>query len=570
MTDLKQHLLLRLTALAPADAIALQLPKDRKFGDVALACFAIAKQRNEPPPKVAASIAAAITPDDIIEKAEATGPFVNFRYRRSALANASVGAALRGEPPFGPWPQTGKSIVIDFSSPNIAKPFHIGHLRSTVIGAALVRLNRHVGHTVHGINHLGDWGAQFGKIITAFLRWGSDDELHQSPMRHLFAIYVRYGKEAKTDPSLDAESAEHFRQLESGEDNAERRLWQRLREVSLLAFQGPYQRLGVTFDHFTGESFYEDKMADALERVRRAGVLTLSDGAEVVELKEFGIDVPCILKKSDGTTIYATRDLAAIFYRAATFKFDRALYVVGHEQRLHFEQLKGVLKLMQLEALAKRIEHVPFGLVLSKDQDGKWAKFATRTGNAVFLDEVLDEAVANTKRIIAEKNPDLANKDAIAEQVGVSAIVFNDLKNARIKDVKFDWEQMLSFEGDTGPYVQYAVVRLSSILRKAEADEAALARADVDWSLLADADHVCLSLLEYGAILQRAVDTSEPSELTSFLIKLAGDVHAYLRDHHVLSAEPELKRARLALVLAARDVLRRGLGLLGVAAPTEM
>ncbi|HLU38090.1 MAG TPA: arginine--tRNA ligase [Planctomycetota bacterium] len=569
MTDLKQHLLARLAELAPAEALALQLPKDRKFGDVALACFAIAKARGEQPAKVAAEIAAAITPDDVVERAEAVGPFVNFRWRRAALADASVGAVLRREPPFAPWPKTGKSIVIDFSSPNIAKPFHIGHLRSTVIGAALVRMNRHVGHTVHGINHLGDWGAQFGKIITAWLRWGSEEELARSPMRHLFDIYVRYGKEAKADPSLDAESAEHFRRLESGEDNEERRLWQRLRQVSLQAFEGPYRRLGVTFDHVTGESFYEDKMEAALERVRAAGVLTLSDGAEVVELREFGIEAPCILRKSDGTTIYATRDLAAIFWRAETFRFDRALYVVGHEQRLHFAQLKAVLTKMGLADLAARIEHVPFGLVLAKDEHGKWGKFATRTGNAVFLDEVLDEAVANAERIIAEKNPDLPNRREVAEQVGVSAIVFNDLRNARIKDVKFDWDQMLTFEGETGPYVQYAVARLSSILRKAGAD-APQDASDVDWALLADAEHVCLSLLEFGPTLARAVEQSEPSELTAFVIRLAGDVHSYLRDHHVLSAEPALKRARLALVRAARDVLRDGLGLLGVAAPEEM
>lgn len=568
MIDLKQHVFERVAALVPPEAILLQAPKDRKFGDLALACFQIAKARGVPPPAVAAELANAITPDEVIEAAAPAGPFVNFRYRRAALANASVGSVLRGDAPFGPWAKTGKSVVIDFSSPNIAKPFHIGHLRSTVIGAALVRLNRHVGHTVHGVNHLGDWGAQFGKIITAYLRWGSDEALAKSPMRHLFEIYVRYGKEAKADPALDAESAEHFQKLESGDDNLERRLWQRLREVSLAAFQGPYGRLNVTFDHFTGESFYEDKMEAALTRVRDAGVLTLSDGAEVVELKDVGIEVPCILRKTDGTTIYATRDLAAIFYRADTFRFDRALYVVGHEQRLHFEQLKAVLRKMNLGELAERIEHVPFGLVLSKTDDGKWAKFATRTGNAVFLDEVLDEAVANAARIIAEKNPDLADKARIAEQVGVSAIVFNDLRNSRIKDVKFDWELMMNFDGETGPYVQYAVARLSSILRKAE--QAPPAQDEVDWALLADAEHVLLSMLDYGPTLERAVLLSEPSELTSLLIKIAGDVHAYLREHHVLSAEPPVKKARLALVLAARNLLRDGLGLLGVAAPEVM
>jgi arginyl-tRNA synthetase len=442
----------------------------------------------------------------------------------------------------------------------------MGHLRSTVIGSALCRIHRHLGHAVHGVNHIGDWGSQFGKIITAFQRWGSDEELERSPMRHLFEIYVRYGQEAKQDPGLDEESAEHFRRLESGDDNDERRLWQRLRDISLKAFEGPYARLGVSFDHVTGESFYEDKMEAALERVAAAGILEESEGAQVVA---FGDDMPpCILRKSDGTTIYATRDLAAIFYRIETFDFDRALYVVGSEQKLHFTQLQGVLHKLGMPQ-AERVEHVPFGLILARDPEtGKWGKFATRGGNAIFLDEVLDEAVAHVRRIIEEKNPDLEGADEVAEQVGVSAIIFNDLKNSRIKDVKFDWEAILNFEGETGPYVQFAVARLAGILRKAEASEDG--PADVDWSLLEDAEAVLLRMLEFGPAVERASQQNEPSVVTGLMIELAGEIHSYLRDHHVIGAEPAVRDARLALVAAARNLLKTGLGLLGVAAPDRM
>jgi arginyl-tRNA synthetase len=554
----------------PSDiALTLQPPKDRKHGDVALPCFQVAKARGQAPPAVAAEIAQAFAADDLIESATAAGPFVNFRFRRAALAEAMVTGALHGRPPFGPAPATGERVVIDFSSPNIAKPFHMGHLRSTVIGMALVRIHRHLGHEVHGINHLGDWGAQFGKMITAFEQWGSEEELRRRPMEHMFDLYVRYTAAAKTDPSLDERSAEHFRRLESGEDNHERRMWQRLRDESLRAFAGPYRRLGVTFDHVTGESFYEDKMEAAVERVRKAGVLTLSEGAEVVDLTDQGMP-PCILRKSDGTTIYHTRDLAAIFYRSTEYRFDRALYVVGAEQKLHFRQLQAVLAKMGAPE-ADRIEHVPFGLILARNQDtGKWEKFATRGGNAIFLDEVLDEAVARAREVIREKNPELENQGEVAEQVGVSAIVFNDLKNARIKDVKFDLEAMTNFDGETGPYVQYAIARLASILRKADAPLDGFDTTGIDFALLADAETVLLTMLDFGPAVQRAAEQNEPSIVTGAMIALAGEIHAYLKDHHVLRADPPTQRARLALVAAARQVLRTGLGLLGVAAPDRM
>ncbi len=573
MIDLLQHLQTRVQETLgeiPENlrkAMSLQVPKDRSFGDFALPCFPLAKLRQQAPPVIAKELAAAIGSDDVIESAQAAGPFVNFRFQRQALARSVVTGILEQRAPYGKAAATGEVIVVDYSSPNIAKPFHMGHLRSTVIGAALCRIHRHLGHKVHGINHLGDWGAQFGKIITAFKLWGAEDKLQQDPMRHMFDIYVRYSKEAKENPELDQQSAEHFRRLESGENNEERQLWQRLRDISMQAFQGPYQRLGVDFDHITGESFYEDKMEAAVALVKEAGVLTHSEGAEVVEFEGEGMP-PCILRKSDGTTIYATRDLAAIFYRQQEYKFDRALYVVGSEQKLHFRQLKRVLERMGRQEAA-HIEHVDFGLILAKNPESeRWEKFATRGGNAIFLNEVLDEAVAQIKRIIHAKNPDLENAEQIAEQIGVSAIIFNDLRNSRIKDVKFDWQQMLNFEGETGPYVQYAVTRLASILRKADVDLGDL--GEVDYSLLADADQVLLSMLDFGPSVQRAAAQNEPSIITNLMIQIAGGIHSYLRDHNVIRSEPQLQQARLALVAAAQHLLSKGLGLLGIAAPERM
>ncbi len=552
-------------------AVMLMPPRNRDHGDVALGSFQLAKLRKTAPPALAQEIASAFKTDDVIASAEAAGPFVNFRFAPAAIAKFVVDGVLHDAVPFGKAERNDESIVIDFSSPNIAKPFHMGHLRSTVIGAALGRIHRHRGSEVHGVNHLGDWGMPFAKMMTAYMHWGEQAELDKSPMRYMFELYVRYSKEAKEKPELDVEAAQHFKNLESGEDNEERRMWKFLRDESLKAFQGPYDRLNITFDHFTGESFYEDKMEAAMKRVTDAGILTTSEGAEVVDLKDKGIKVPCLLRKSDGTTLYHTRDLAAVFYREETFKPTRILYVVGGEQKLHFNQLKAVLEKME-EPIAKGFEHVPFGLILAQDEEtGKWGKFASRGGNAIFLDEVLDQAVAGVREIIQAKNPDLPDAEAVAEQVGVSAIVFNDLKNGRVKDVKFDWDAMLSFEGETGPYVQFAFARLSSILRKAGVDTTTDALLEgIDYELLADASPVLLTMLEFGPALERAAKDNEPSVITNLMIRVAGEIHSYLRDHHVLKADPTTKRARLALVAAARKLIKTGLTLIGVSAPEEM
>lgn len=574
MSDLREHLKKRILEIVGADRedlVQLQPPKQRSHGDITLACFMLAKQQRSSPADIAARIADALAADEMIEAAVAAGPFVNVRFQRAELARTAIEAILHQNAPFGQMSPTGRVVVIDFSSPNIAKPFHIGHMRSTVIGAALRRIHQHLGTEVHGINHLGDWGMPFAKMMTAYMRWGDQEKLDAQPMRYMFSLYLRYGNEAKDDPSLDEEAAKHFKNLESGADNQERALWKFLRDESLKAFQGPYDRLGVSFDHITGESFYQDKMAGAMQKVIDAGVLTQSEGAEIVDLRDQGIKVPCILRKSDGTTLYHTRDLAAAFYRQETYHPDRILYVVGSEQKLHFQQLKAMLTKMGSD-LAETIEHVPFGLILAKNpENDKWEKFASRAGNAIFLDEVLDEAVANARRIIEKKNPDLHDKEHIAEQIGVSAIIFNDLKNSRIKDVKFDWDTMLSFEGETGPYVQYACARLSSILRKADAqDDVDTLLHGIDYRLLADAEDVLLSMHEFGPSLQRAATQSEPSVITNLMIQVAGEIHSYLHEHHVLRADQGTKRARLALVAAARRLLKTGLGLIGVAAPDEM
>lgn len=578
MSELHRHLRQRLLAiladlgLPPEQAtplLRLESPKNRDHGDVALGAFQVAKAVGKPPPQFATELATRVTADAVIASAAAAGPFVNFRFQRAALAEDVLTGITRGLSPYGKAPPNGQTICIDFSSPNIAKPFHIGHMRSTVIGNSLCRIHRHLGATVHGINHLGDWGMPFAKMMTAYMHWGNEQELHQAPMRYMFELYKRYSAAAKEDPALDEEAARHFQALESGEDNQERRMWQFLRDESLKAFQGPYDRLGVTFDHITGESFFEDKMEAAMQRVAAAGVLERSEGAEVVTLKELGINTPCLLRKSDGTTLYHTRDLAAVFYREQTYHPTRILYVVGSEQKLHFDQLKAVLQKMK-EPVAQAVEHVPFGLVLSKTPEGKWEKFASRAGNAVFLDEILDESVAKVREIVRDKNPELppAERDAVAEQVGVSAIVFNDLKNSRIKDVKFDWETMLNFEGETGPYVQYACARLASILRKANGPVPA--PESIDWALLADAEQVLLLMLEFGPAVERAAEQSEPSHVTAHTIALAGAIHSYLRDHRVLDAEPPLRAARLLLVDAARRLLATGLSLLGIPAPERM
>ena len=549
-----------LTAETGIESPKLETPRDLSMGDVAFPCFVLAKERKAAPPKIAAELEGALNGRLSRVTAAATGPYLNFTIDRAAFAETVLTEVATQGPCYGTSAQgAGQRIVIDFSSPNIAKPMSVGHLRSTVIGAAIQRLHDALGYETVGINHIGDWGSQFGKLVAAVNRYGDTVDLEGDPIPALLALYVRYHEEEEGDPALAEEARAAFRELESGVDGPVRQTWKKLTELSLEEFGKIYARLGVGFDLVRGEAFYEPHLDATVDRVVASGVTEESEGALVVDLSEFGKIPPCLLRKTDGTTLYATRDLAAVFHRWEEFGFARALYVVGGDQRLHFRQLKHVLERMGLD-WEPRVEHVDFGMMRLPE-----GKMSTRKGRVVFLDDVLDAAAAEAARVIAEKNPDLTDRDAIAETVGVGAVVFNDLKRERVKDIDFRLEEVLSFEGDTGPYVQYTHARLASIERKAGSADAA-----PDWGVMEGAAGILGQLGRYPEVLRSAARNAEPSELTSFVLGLARDVNSWVARERVLGQEPAVTAARLALVRAARQVIGNSLAILGVGAPTEM
>jgi arginyl-tRNA synthetase len=564
-----QHLQRIRDALPSATGIAgeevrLDQPPDPSLGDLAFPCFQLAKALKKPPPAIAAELAAKLAKELRGVTAVAAGPYINFKIDRGELAQAVLGEVAEQGPAYGHAKiGAGKTVVIDLSSPNIAKPMSVGHLRSTVIGAAIQRLHAALGYTTVGINHIGDWGAQFGKLVAAVERWGDSVDLESDPIKALLSLYVRFHEEEEKDPTLADQGRRAFQELESGVEGKVRAIWRRLTELSLREFDKIYQRLGVRFDEIRGEAYYESHLSPTIERIAAAGITEESQGALVVDLSSIDKTMPpCLLRKSDGTTLYATRDLAAVFHRWELYGFERCLYVVGADQRLHFRQLKGVLRRMNL-AWEDKVEHVDFGMMRLPE-----GKMSTRLGRVVFLEDVLDRAVQEAGRIITEKNPNLAGAREIAEQVGVGAVVFNDLKRERIKDVEFVWEEILSFEGETGPYVMYTHARLASILRKAlEAKEGS---AEPDWALLEDAGPVLLALGRFPDVVRTAASHAEPSEVASWLLSTCREVNNWYVGHRVLGQAPALTAARLALVRASKAVIANGLRLLGVAAPEEM
>ncbi|MCZ6597147.1 MAG: arginine--tRNA ligase [Planctomycetota bacterium] len=558
-----------------AGEVKIEQPRDPELGDFAFPCFPLAKTRKAPPPKIAAELAAKIVPilADHGIAVEATGPYLNFRVDRPVLARVVVSRITEKDERYGGSDEgAGRTIVIDLSSPNIAKPMHVGHLRSTIIGAAIQRLHDALGYRTVGINHVGDWGSQFGKLVAAIDRWGGEVDLEGDPIRALLSLYVRFHDEAEKDPALEEAARAAFRELESGREGHVREAWSRLTELSMREFDKIYQRLGVEFDLVRGESWYEPYLDQTVERIEAAGVTEMSEGALIVGLGSIDKDMPpCLLRKSDGTTLYATRDLAALFTRWEEFGFDRCLYVVGSDQRLHFRQLKAVLRRLDLE-WESRVEHVDFGMLRLPE-----GKLSTRKGQVIFLEDLLDRATLEARRIIAEKNPSLSAADEVAEQVGVGAVVFHDLKKERVKDVVFEWDQVLSFEGETGPYVQYTHARLASILRKAPpAAVGALnvkgvkSGAEGDWTALEAADQVLLALGRFPAVVRSAAEHAEPSEVSQYLLSLCRETNSWYSAHRVLGQEPGVTAARLGLVSAAKIVIRNGLRLLGVVAPEEM
>lgn len=540
---------------------ALELPPDPKLGDLAFPCFQLAPELRKAPPKIAAELAERLELPAAVASVQVVGGYLNFFLSQHALAEQILDAVLSAGDAFGN-SQKGaeRTIVIDFSSPNIAKPFGVGHMPTTVLGNSISRLYRALGYNVVRINHLGDWGTQFGAMIVAYLKWGESDPLTEDAIGKLYRLYVKFHQEEEKEPSLRDEARAWFNRLEAGDAEA-KQLWQLFYDVSLENFKRTYRRLGIDFDHYTGESFYIDKIGAAMDRIKAAGVTEISDGALVVPL---GDDLPpCLLQKSDGATLYATRDLAALFYREAKFKPERIIYVVALDQSLHFQQLKLVLEKMELP-LAEAVVHVAFGLV--KLPEGK---MSTRRGQMVLLDDVLHEATSRVQTIIAEKNPELANREQVAEQVGIGAVVFHNLKNSRMRDIIFDWNEVLNFDGETGPYLQYTHARCMSLLRKSGQQQFDLPH---DLTGLADeaAQQVLKRLSLFPEAIARAAESYEPSTMSRYLLDLAQDFNRFYNACRIIGEAEAVQASRLALVKAVATVLRRGLFLLGISAPEQM
>jgi arginyl-tRNA synthetase len=543
----------------------IEIPPQREFGDFAVPCFRFAKNMRKSPAQAALDFEQTFAPGTgIIRSVKARGPYLNIFLNREFVVSKVIedpaGARFEALARHG----AGMTAVVDFSSPNIAKPFGIGHLRSTVIGNSLRKIYSSLGYRVVGINHLGDWGTQFGKLITAFKRWGSDEELAKDPVKYLFQLYVRFHGEAETSPELEEEARAWFSRLEGGDAEA-KALWERFRELSIEEFQKIYRRLGVTFDHYTGESFYGEMLDRTVREVASRGVTTESEGALIVELEGMP---PALIKKRDDATLYMTRDIAAALYRHDTFHFDLALYVVGSPQTLHFRQLFGVLAKMGVDWV-DRCHHVPFGQIGFAD-----GAMSTRKGNVIFLEDVLDRAGELARAIVEEKNPGLRGKDEVAEAVGVGAIIFNDLKNSRIKDITFDWDEILNFNGETGPYLQYTHARITSLLgnfREVYGDlgaERVLAREELRFG----EEGYDLALLVNGfeeAVL-RAAREFEPSVISRHLLEIASAFNAFYNKHRVVTEERDLSLARALVVAAVGGALRKGLELLGIKALEEM
>ena len=540
---------------------ALEVPPSVQSGDYAFPCFPLAKILRKAPQAVAAELAAAFQPTPLVKEARASGPYVNFFVDRVAYSHAGLGTIIEQDTSYGRSEEgEGKTVVIDYSSPNIAKPFGVGHLRSTVIGNALYRIYDHLGYRVMRINHLGDWGTQFGKLIVAFKRWGNETDLTTHAIQTLYDLYVRFHSEVETQPELDDEARGWFKRLEEGDSEA-RAIWQRFRALSLQEFSRLYERLGISFDSQAGESFYEPYLEQTVERIRQAGLVTVSDQALIVDLHAYTMP-PCLLRKKDEATLYATRDLAAAMYRHDTYGFWKMLYVVGADQRLHFQQVFKVLELMGF-SWAKDCVHVDFGLIRFNDE-----KMGTRRGNIIFLEDVLDRAVELAEQIVHEKNPTLPSKREVAEAVGIGAVIFTDLSTRRVKDVNFEWEKVLTFEGETGPYLQYTHARACSVLRKANQPM----RAEADCSPLTQDDEFDLVrlLTDYPAVLRRAAEHYEPFFVTDYLLTLSERFNKYYHNYRILIDDAAVRQARLLLVKSVQTVIQSGLNVLGIKAPEEM
>ena len=544
-------------------AAMLEIPPEKKLGDFALPCFRLSKTLRKAPQMIASALAQKLCCEEI-DHVEVVGGYLNVFLSRECLARSIVEAVLANP---GRWGASsvgeGKTVCLDYSSINIAKRFHIGHLSTTMLGHSLKRIYDFNGYRTVGINHLGDWGTQFGKMICAYKKWGSREEVERGGVQAMVDLYVRFHQEAEKDPALEDEGRAWFKRIEDGDHEA-MEIFTWFKEVTLKDTQRVYDLLGVTFDSYAGESFYNDKMQPVVDALREKGLLTKSQGAEVVMLDDYGMP-PAIVLRSDGATLYITRDLAAAFYRHETYHFDKCLYVVAYQQNLHFKQLFKILELMGCDWY-KGMEHVSFGMV---SYEGR--ALSTREGYVVYLEDLLNKAIEKAREIIETKSPNLPNKDEVARQVGVGAVVYFDLHNDRTKDIDFRWERALNFDGETGPYVQYTHARCCSVLRKAA--QVGVDGAAPDYAALSDdeASDVLMLLSRFPETVRKAMDQSEPSLITRHTTQLAQAYNKYYFEHRIMDEnDPAGTAARLALTRAARDVIKTGLYLIGVEAPERM
>jgi len=542
---------------------SIETPPNPDMGDLAFPCYKLSKLLKKPPAAVAFDIAGRLgTSGEIFERIGSSGAYVNFYIDRAVIAREVITAVLREREDYGRSAEgVGKTVVVDYSSPNTAKHFHVGHLRSTFIGGAICNLYRFLGYDVVGINYLGDWGTQFGKLIVAYLRYSCEDAVKRDGLDELLRIYVKFHEDAENDSSLEDEARGWMLKMQDGDAEA-MRYWKWFRDLSVVAFDRIYELLGVKFEYTTGESFYNDKMGPVVEELAEKNLLIKSDGAMIVGLEEFKMP-PCLILRSDGGTLYPTRDIAAAKHRKDEFDFYKCLYLTGMEQNLHFAQWFKVVGLMGYD-WADSLVHVPFGLI-----NFGTGRLSTRKGKVVLVEPLLNDAIAKTREIIEQKSPGLADKDRVARAVGIGALKFNDLYNSRIKTINFSWERMLNFEGETGPYVQYTHARACSILRKSGD---AAADGDVDFSLLSDecSAAVVKLMMAYGDKIKDAADKYEPYILARHLVDFSQAFNRFYVENPVLTADAKTKNARLALVSCVKTLLKTGLGLLGIEAVEVM
>ena len=541
----------------------IEVPKDSSNGDYAFPCFRLAKELKKSPMIIASEIKEEIVLDnEIIEKVEVVSGYLNFYVNKQKLAEEVIKEMQVNDEYGKSEVGKGKNIVIDYSAPNIAKPFHIGHLRSTVIGAALYKIYNYLGYNTIGVNHLGDYGTQFGKMIEGYTLWKDEYDLEKDPINQMMDIYVRINNLCKEDEEVLEKCRNNFKRLEDGDSYCVE-LWEKFKSLSLKEFERIYQLLDCKFDSWNGEAFYSDKMPEVIDILSKTGKMQESQGAQIIDLEDKGINTPIIIKKSNDSTTYATRDLAAILYRARTYNFDKALYVTSYEQVLHFKQVFETAQLLGLdEKYTNGLEHVSFGMVLLPT-----GKMSTREGTVVKLEDLLTESIERAKQIVEAKNPDLENKEDVAKKVGIGAVIFNDLANNRIKDEIFDWDLILNFQGETGPYIQYTYVRTKSIIEKAGG---IAENINVEHLQDAEAQNVLKLLYNFEEILKQVTDKNEPSILSRYLIDVAKAYSSFYNANKVIVDEEEVKNARVFLTYATGKVLKIGANLLGIQMPDKM